>query len=59
MAGAGSGFGRRTAERFAEEGATDIYLVDILQDRLELVIEEIRKRGSSPISMCFDLVDAD
>ena len=59
VAGAGSGFGRRTAERFAEEGATDIYLVDILQDRLELVIEEIRKRGSSPISMCFDLADAD
>ena len=34
VAGAGSGFGRRTAERFAEEGATDIYLVDMLQDRL-------------------------
>ena len=34
VTGAGSGFGRRTAEKFAEEGAAAIYLVDILQNRL-------------------------
>ena len=39
VTGAGSGFGRRTAEKFAEEGADDIYLVDILQDRLDVVTE--------------------
>ena len=37
ITGSGSGFGQRTAERFAEEGASDIYLVDILQDRLDVV----------------------
>jgi NAD(P)-dependent dehydrogenase (short-subunit alcohol dehydrogenase family) len=58
VTGAGSGFGRRTAERFAEEGAAEIYLVDLLQDRLDVVAEEIRKRGSNPISLCFDLADA-
>jgi len=58
ITGAGSGFGRRTAERFAEEGASDIYLVDILQDRLDIVAEEIQKLGSNPVPLLFDLADA-
>ena len=32
ITGAGSGFGRRTSERFAEEGASTVYMVDRLQD---------------------------
>ncbi|MBL09061.1 MAG: hypothetical protein CL402_00850 [Acidiferrobacteraceae bacterium] len=59
VTGAGSGFGRRTAEKFAEEGASDIYLVEIFQERLNMVTEEVRKRGSNPIPMCFDLADSE
>ena len=58
VTGAGSGFGRRTAEKFAEEGAADVYLIDILQDRLDVVTEEVQKRGSNPIPLCFDLADS-
>jgi NAD(P)-dependent dehydrogenase (short-subunit alcohol dehydrogenase family) len=58
IAGAGSGFGQRTAEKFAEEGAAEIYLVDILQDRLDIVTKQIQKRGSNPIPLCFDLADS-
>jgi meso-butanediol dehydrogenase/(S,S)-butanediol dehydrogenase/diacetyl reductase len=57
IAGAGSGFGRRTAEKFSEEGAIDIYLVDIVKERLDITVEEIKKRGSNPIPLCFDLGD--
>jgi len=59
ITGAGSGFGRRTAEKFAEEGAATVYMVDRLQDRLDLVAEEIRSRGAEPYPMCFDLADPD
>ena len=59
VTGAGSGFGRRTAEKFAEEGAAAIYLVDILQNRLDTVTKEVKKRGATAVSMCFDLADAD
>ena len=55
IAGAGSGFGRRTAQKFAEEGAYDIYLVDMFQDRLDAVKKEVQDLGSNPIPMCFDL----
>ena len=58
ITGAGSGFGRRTAEKFSEEGAVDIYLVDIVQERLDIVVKEIKKRGSNPIPLCFDVRDA-
>ena len=57
IAGAGSGFGRRTAEKFSEEGAVDIYLVDIVKERLDITVEEIKKRGAHPIPLCFDLGD--
>ena len=59
ITGAGSGFGRRTAEKFAEEGAATVYMVDRLQARLDLVAEEIRSRGAEPYPMCFDLADPD
>ena len=58
ITGAGSGFGRRTAEKFAEEGVAAVYLVDILQERLDVVAKEINDRGATAIPMCFDLADA-
>ena len=59
ITGAGSGFGRRTAEKFAEEGAAAVYLIDILQERLDVVAKEINDRDAIAIPMCFDLADAD
>lgn len=55
VTGAGSGFGRRTAERFAEEGAKNLYLVDRLQDRLDEVSEVIEGLGSNPVQINTDL----
>ena len=57
ITGAGSGFGRRTAEKFAEEGAAAVYLVDIIQERLNVVEKEIEARGATAVPMCFDLAD--
>ena len=57
ITGAGSGFGRRTSERFAEEGASVIYMVDRLQDRLDLSAEAVSSRGAEAVPICFDLAD--
>jgi meso-butanediol dehydrogenase / (S,S)-butanediol dehydrogenase / diacetyl reductase len=57
VTGAGSGFGRRTAERFAEEGAAIVHLVDRLQDRLDEVTETIESAGARAHSICVDLGD--
>ena len=43
VTGAGSGFGRRTAQRFAEEGANNLYLVDYNQDRLDATAPTIEE----------------
>jgi len=55
VTGAGSGFGRRTAERFAEEGAKNVYLVDRSQERLDEVSPVIAQQGANPIQICTDL----
>lgn len=55
VTGAGSGFGRRTAQRFAEEGARNVYLVDYNQERLDDTIPTISERGANPIPICTDL----
>ena len=55
ITGAGSGFGRRTAECFAAEGAANLYLVDRRPDRLQEVAGEIRELGANPVSICVDL----
>ncbi len=55
ITGAGSGFGRRTAERFAEEGANNIYLVDYKQDRLDATAPVITRLGANPILINTDL----
>ena len=57
ITGAGSGFGRRTAELFANEGAKNIYLVDRLQDRLDATASAIKELGANPVSICADLSD--
>ena len=44
---AGSGFGLRTAELFAEEGAAIVYLVDRRQDRLDSAAAAISARSES------------
>jgi 3(or 17)beta-hydroxysteroid dehydrogenase len=55
VTGAGSGFGRRTAERFAEEGAANIYLVDRQQDRLDATVPLIAGHGANPVPINTDL----
>ena len=55
ITGAGSGFGRRTAERFASEGAANLYLVDRRPERLEVVADVIEELGANPVSICVDL----
>jgi NAD(P)-dependent dehydrogenase (short-subunit alcohol dehydrogenase family) len=57
VTGAGSGFGRRTAERFAEEGAAHVYLVDRIQERLDEVSATIEDLGSTPVAICTDLAE--
>ena len=48
ITGAGSGFGRATAVKFAEQGADNLYLVDLMPDRLERVEAEVKKHGAKP-----------
>lgn len=55
VTGAGSGFGQRTAELFATEGANNVYLVDRLQERLDITAERVRAAGANPVSICCDL----
>lgn len=55
ITGAGSGFGRRTAERFAEEGAANLYLVDRRPERLEQTAAAVADRGGNPVPICVDL----
>lgn len=55
VTGAGSGIGRRTALRFAEEGARRVYLVDRDQGRLAETAPAVEARGASPFEICLDL----
>jgi NAD(P)-dependent dehydrogenase (short-subunit alcohol dehydrogenase family) len=57
VTGAGSGFGRRTAELFAEEGANHVYLIDYNQDRLDEVTPVIEALGATPHPINADLSD--
>lgn len=59
ITGAGSGFGRRTAERFAEEGAAIIHLVDRVQTRLDSVAAVVEDVGARAHRICVDLADPD
>jgi NAD(P)-dependent dehydrogenase (short-subunit alcohol dehydrogenase family) len=55
ITGAGSGFGRATAHRFAQEGAATLFLVDHYQDRLDRVTGEIRDLGAAAVPLCAEL----
>jgi NAD(P)-dependent dehydrogenase (short-subunit alcohol dehydrogenase family) len=59
VTGAGSGFGRRTAQRFAEEGAHHVYMVDYNQERLDGAAPSIEARGAVPHKICLDMGDMD
>ena len=55
ITGAGSGFGRKTAQRFAEEGAATIYMVDYNQERLDATAPSIEEHGATAIKINTDL----
>lgn len=55
ITGGGSGFGQRTAELFALEGANNVYLVDRIQERLDTTAERISAAGANPVTICTDL----
>ena len=59
ITGAGSGFGRRTAQRFAEEGANNVFLVDYNQERLNATAPTIEELGAKPVKICTDLAVMD
>lgn len=55
ITGAGSGFGRATAIRFAREGARTLFLVDRFQDRLDNVSDELRALGADAVPILAEL----
>lgn len=57
ITGAGSGFGRATALKFAEQGVENLYLVDIAPDRLERVESEVKERGAKPHPIKCNILD--
>lgn len=59
VTGAGSGFGRRTAQRFAEEGAHHVHMVDYNQERLDETAPSIEACGAVPHKICLDMSDMD
>ncbi len=55
ITGGGSGFGRATARRFVEEGATKIILVDIRLDSAEKVQAEVEALGAQALALQCDV----
>jgi NAD(P)-dependent dehydrogenase (short-subunit alcohol dehydrogenase family) len=55
ITGGGSGFGRATARRFAEEGASKIVLADIRLDKAEEVKAEIETLGATALAVQSDV----
>lgn len=57
ITGAGSGFGRATALRFAKEGARHIFLGDVVRNRLQSVAVEIEQIGSRAHTLEWNVTD--
>lgn len=55
ITGGGSGFGRATARRFVEEGATKIILADIRLDSAEKVQAEVEALGAQALALQCDV----
>jgi len=55
ITGGGSGFGRATARRFVEEGATKIVLADIKLDSAENVKVEVEALGAKALALQCDV----
>lgn len=57
ITGGGSGFGRATARRFAEEGASKLVLADIRQEKAEEVKAEVETLGAKALAAQCDVGD--
>jgi len=57
VTGGGSGFGRATARRFAEEGASKIVLADIRKEKAEEVKAEVEALGARALAVQCDVGD--
>jgi NAD(P)-dependent dehydrogenase (short-subunit alcohol dehydrogenase family) len=55
ITGGGSGFGRATARRFAEEGATKLVLADIRKEKAEEVKAEVEALGAQALAVQCDV----
>jgi NAD(P)-dependent dehydrogenase (short-subunit alcohol dehydrogenase family) len=55
ITGGGSGFGRATARRFAEEGATKLVLADIRKEKAEEVKAEVEALGTQALAVQCDV----
>lgn len=59
ITGAGSGFGQRTAVRFAELGAARVHLVDRIPERLEQTAAAVTAAGADAYRHCVDLAETE
>ncbi|MFN8418388.1 MAG: SDR family NAD(P)-dependent oxidoreductase [Anaerolineae bacterium] len=55
VTGGGSGIGRATVRKFAQEGAKIVVIVDQYQDRVDSIATEIEQLGTQAIRMCLNL----